>query len=248
MLSNCKSIVLRSIDSMIKTLELDSFEQYSTMGNAPKCPKCGIKTCFNPYSDSYKCIACGYTKHVAELDKSQNYVSFKDSVDLNQDNKYKDPSFINPSKDNYKSWDRIKQLSKKSYGKYDSNYEAQKKRKQRIEKYHSYIDIIGNLIKMDPYSMVDAKEMVIYIMNQDRAMKNLCGNCKIEVILAAVCLYTAFIKNNALLDSSLRSDLDNYCSGKLTDRSINTISPRAEQYYEKTFKLKFNAGYIMEGE
>ena len=233
---------------MIKTLELDSFEQYSTMGNAPKCPKCGIKTCFNPYSDSYKCIACGYTKHVAELDKSQNYVSFKDSVDLNQDNKYKDPSFINPSKDDYKSWNRIKQLSKKSYGKYDSNYEAQKKRKQRIEKYHSYIDIIGNLIKMDPYSMVDAKEMVIYIMNQGRAMKNLCGNCKIEVILAAVCLYTAFIKNNALLDSNLRSDLDNYCSGKLTDRSINTISPRAEQYYEKTFKLKFNAGYIMEGE
>ena len=74
---------------MIKTLELDSFEQYSTMGNAPKCPKCSIKTCFNPYSDSYKCIACGYTKHVSELAKTQSYVSFRDSIDLNQDNKIK---------------------------------------------------------------------------------------------------------------------------------------------------------------
>lgn len=233
---------------MIKTLELDSFEQYSTVGNAPKCPKCGIKTCFNPYSDSYKCIACGYTKHVSELAKTQRYVSFRDSVDLNQENKYKDPSFINPSKDEYKTWNHIKQLSKKSYGKYDRTYEAQKKRKQRIEKYHSYIDIIGSLIKMDPYSIIDAKEMVIYIMNQDRAMKNLCGNCKIEVILSSICLYTAFTKNNASLNPNLRSNLDDYCSGKLTDRSVSTISPRAEQYYEKTFKLKFNAGYIMEEE
>ena len=231
---------------MIKTLELDSFEQYSAMGNAPKCPKCNIKTCFNPYSDSYKCIACGYTKHVSELDKSRSYVSFKDSVDLNQDNKYKDPSFIKPSKDDYKSWNRIKQLSKKSYGKYDRSYEAQKKRKQRIEKYHSYIDIIGALINMDPYSIIDAKEMVIYIMHQDRAMKNLCGNCKIEVILANICIYAAFIRNNTPLNPNLRYNLDDYCSGKLTDRSISTISPRAEQYYEKTFKLRFNAGYIME--
>jgi len=233
---------------MIKTLELDSFEQYSAMGNAPKCPKCNIKTCFNPYSDSYKCIACGYTKHVSELDKGQSYVSFKDSVDLNQDNKYKDPSFIKPSKDDYKSWNRIKQLSKKSYGKYDRSYEAQKKRKQRTEKYHSYIDIIGALINMDPYSIIDAKEMVIYIMHQDRAMKNLCGNCKIEVILATICIYAAFIRNNTPLNPNSHSNLDDYCSGKLTDRSINTISPRAEQYYEKTFKLKFNAGHIMEGE
>ena len=231
---------------MIKTLELDSFEQYSAMGNAPKCPKCNIKTCFNPYSDSYKCIACGYTKHVSELDKSRSYVSFKDSVDLNQDNKYKDPSFIKPSKDDYKSWNRIKQLSKKSYGKYDRSYEAQKKRKQRIEKYHSYIDIIGALINMDPYSIIDAKEMVIYIMHQDRAMKNLCGNCKIEVILASICIYSSFNRKNMPLTSNLRSNLNDYCSGKLTDRSISTISPRAEQYYEKTFKLRFNAGYIME--
>ena len=231
---------------MIKTLELDSFEQYSAMGNAPKCPKCNIKTCFNPYSDSYKCIACGYTKHVSELDKSRSYVSFKDSVDLNQDNKYKDPSFIKPSKDDYKSWNRIKQLSKKSYGKYDRSYEAQKKRKQRIEKYHSYIDIIGALINMDPYSIIDAKEMVIYIMHQDRAMKNLCGNCKIEVILASICIYSSFNRKNMPLTSNLRSNLDDYCSGKLTDRSISTISPRAEQYYEKTFKLRFNAGYVME--
>ena len=231
---------------MIKTLDLDSFEQYSAMGNAPKCPKCNIKTCFNPYSDSYKCIACGYTKHVSELDKSRSYVSFKDSVDLNQDNKYKDPSFIKPSKDDYKSWNRIKQLSKKSYGKYDRSYEAQKKRKQRIEKYHSYIDIIGALINMDPYSIIDAKEMVIYIMHQDRAMKNLCGNCKIEVILASICIYSAFNRKNMPLTSNLRSNLNDYCSGKLTDRSISTISPRAEQYYEKTFKLRFNAGYVME--